>query len=73
MFALFWYLRFELDLSGSTLRIPESDRESKILKPEPESWRLRVESNLTSRDFLRGLAKTHGIQLSNKNSGKYSV
>jgi hypothetical protein len=25
------------------------------VEPEPESWRFRVESNLTSRDSLRGL------------------
>jgi hypothetical protein len=35
----------------------ESDRDSKNLEPEPESWRSRVESNLESRDSCRGLGR----------------
>ena len=52
-----WNLRFESNLPGSIPKILKSDRDSKALEPDPESWRFWVESNLTSRDSLRGLVK----------------
>ena len=55
-----WNLRFESNLPGSIPKILKSDRDSKALEPDPESWRFWVESSLTSRDSLRGLTWTCG-------------
>ena len=64
-----WNMRFESNLPGSIPKILKSDRDSMALEPDPESWRFWVESNLTSRDSLRGLVVTIGNGVS-KNMGQ---
>jgi hypothetical protein len=46
----------EMNISDSTPRALESDRNLKSLEPEADSLRFRVKSNLENRDSLQGLA-----------------